>query len=429
MARKVIEIYDPIDKWMGMSGDVFARMLRDADGSVVELRINSPGGDVGEGFSIANQIKKYSGKVVAVVEGYCASVATIIALACSEIHMHELSVWMMHRSSGGARGHSEDLTSAAKALEVIDQAAAQMYKNKSGASDEQVAQWLAVDTWMSPSDALSAKLIDKVITDAPRSNKPTAWARTFQMMASSGIPADIRARVERQEQDPPKPQAAATPQPAPKTRGNMIKNPKIQALLALGLSALAQAGALAKAGDDDEKALGTMLDGIDVAPLATAAGDVKQDAGELLSIKAALVSATGKTVGLPGVVDALAMTAAMHNELGTETRAAKVKRLLDEAVTPPKAAGAMAMQKPRKLTPEQAIAIEAQYATNGRPLADLVAFIDQMPALPELNMAQDHGVTAPGADSAAPGMTADEQKQLEAEILASINRNKIHGVA
>jgi len=264
MARKVIEIYDPIDKWMGMSGDVFARMLRDADGSVVELRINSPGGDVGEGFSIANQIKKYSGKVVAVVEGYCASVATIIALACSEIHMHELSVWMMHRSSGGARGHSEDLTSAAKALEVIDQAAAQMYKNKSGASDEQVAQWLAVDTWMSPADALAAGLVDKVITDAPRSNKPTAWARTFQMMAASGIPAEVRARVE--QQDPPQPQAAATPQPAPKKRGNMAKNGTIRALLALGLSAFAQAGALAKAsGDDDDKAVGAVLDGIDCA--------------------------------------------------------------------------------------------------------------------------------------------------------------------
>lgn len=409
-----------------MSGDVFARMLRDADGSVVELRINSPGGDVGEGFSIANQIKKYSGKVVAVVEGYCASVATIIALACSEIHMHELSVWMMHRSSGGARGHSEDLTSAAKALEVIDQAAAQMYKNKSGASDEQVAQWLAVDTWMSPADALSAKLIDKVITDAPRSNKPTAWARTFQMMAASSIPPEVRARVE--QQDPPQPQAAATPQPAPKTRGLMIKNPKIQALLALGLSALAQAGALAKAGDDDEKALGTMLDGIDVAPLATAAGDVKQDAGELLSIKAALVSATGKTVGLPGVVDALAMTAAMTAEIGIETRAAKVKRLIDEAVSPPKAAAGQA-QKPRKLSPEQALALAEQYATNGRPLADLVGFIDQMPALPELNTTEDHGSTATGAEAAIPGVTADEQKQMEAEILASINRNKIHGVA
>ena len=411
-----------------MSSERFANMLRDADGSVVELRINSPGGDVGEGFTIANQIAKYSGKVVAVIEGYCASVATIIALACSEIHMHELSIWMMHRSSGGARGHSEDLTSAAKALEIIDQAAAKMYKNKSGASDEQVAQWLSVDTWMSPADALSAKLVDKVITDAPRQSKPTAYARTFQMMASSGIPADIRARVERQEQDPPKPQAVATPQPAPKTRGNMIKNPKIQALLALGLSALAQAGALAKAGDDDEKALGTMLDGIDVAPLATAAGDVKQDAGELLSIKAALVSATGKTVGLPGVVDALAMTAAMTAEIGIETRAAKVKRLIDEAVSPPKAAAGQA-QKPRKLSPELALALAEQYATNGRPLADLIGFIEQMPALPALNTTEDHGRTATATEAAIPGMTADEQKQLEADILASINRNKIHGVA
>lgn len=395
MARKVIEIYDPIDKWIGMSGDVFARMLRDADGSVVELRINSPGGDVGEGFSIANQIKKYSGKVVAVVEGYCASVATIIALACSEIHMHELSLWMMHRSSGGAHGHSEDLTSAAKALEVIDQAAAQMYKNKSGASDEQVAQWLAVDTWMSPADALSAKLIDKVITDAPRSNKPTAWARTFQMMAASSIPPEVRARVE--QQDPPQPQAAATPQPAPLKRGNMIKNPKIQALLALGLSAFAQANALAKVGDDDEKSVGTMLDGIDTAALATAAGDVKQDASELLGIKAAVVTATGKTVGLAGAVDALAMSAAHAAMLGTESRAATIKRLLDEAVTPPKAAAGQA-QKPRKLSPEQAQKMAADFATNGRTVEDVITCLEVLPALPELNMTEDHGGTA-GAEA------------------------------
>jgi len=374
-----------------MSGDVFARMLRDADGSVVELRINSPGGDVGEGFSIANQIKKYSGKVVAVIEGYCASVATIIALACSEVHMHELSAWMMHRSSGGARGNAEDMTSAAKALSIIDQMIADTYKAKSGASDEEIAKWLSVDTWMSPAEALQAKLIDKVISD--KRTKATASARSFQIMASLSIPAEVRARVE--QQDPPQPQAAATPQTASLKRGNMIKNPKIQALLALGLSAFAQAGALAKVGDDDEKALGTILDGIDVAPLATAAGDVKQDAGELLSIKAALVSATGKTVGLPGVVDALAMTAAMTAEIGIETRAAKVKRLIDEAVSPPKAAAGQS-QKPRKLSPELALALAEQYATNGRPLADLVGFIDQMPALPELNTTEDHGSTATG---------------------------------
>jgi len=427
MALKVIEIYDPIDKWMGMSGDVFARMLRDADGSVVELRINSPGGDVGEGFSIANQIKKYSGKVVAVVEGYCASVATIIALACSEIHMHELSVWMMHRSSGGARGHSEDLTSAAKALEVIDQAAAQMYKNKSGASDEQVAQWLAVDTWMSPADALAAGLVDKVITDAPRSNKPTAWARTFQMMAASSIPAEVRARVE--QQDPPQPQAVATPQPAPLKRGNMAKNGTIRALLALGLSAFAQAGALSKASaDEDDKSVGTMLDGIDCTAIAQAAGDAKQDASELLGIKAAVVTATGKTVGLAGAVDALAMSAAHAAMLGTESRAATIKRLLDEAVTPPKAAAGQA-QKPRKLSPEQAQKMAADFATNGRTVEDVITCLSLLPALPELNMTEDHGVAAPTAETAAPGLTADEQKQLEAEILANINRAKITGVA
>ena len=396
MPRKIIELYQPIDKWE-MSGELFARMLREADGSVVELRINSPGGDVGEGFSIANQIKQYSGKVVAIIEGYCASVATIIALACSEVHMHELSAWMMHRSSGGARGNSEDMTSAAKALAIIDQMIADTYKAKSGASDEQVAQWLAVDTWMAPGEALAAKLIDKVITD--KRTKATASARAFQIMASCAtIPDDVRARVEQAEQDPPNPQAAATPQPAPKTRGNMAKNPKIQALLALGLSAFAQAGALSKASaDEDDNSVGTMLDGIDTAALAAAAGDAKQDASELLGIKAAVVTATGKTVGLAGAVDALAMSAAHAAMLGTESRAATIKRLLDEAVTPPKAAAGQA-QKPRKLSPEQVQKMAADFATNGRTVEDVITCLEVLPALPELNMAEDHGATA-GAET------------------------------
>ena len=177
----------------------------------------------------------------------------------------------------------------------------------------------------------------------------------------------------------------------------MIKNPKIQALLALGLSAFAQAGALAKVGDDDEKSVGTMLDGIDTAALATAAGDVKQDASELLGIKAAVVTATGKTVGLAGAVDALAMSAAHAAMLGTESRAATIKRLLDEAVTPPKTAAGQA-QKPRKLSPEQAQKMAAEFATNGRTVEDVITCLEVLPALPELNMTEDHGVTA-GAET------------------------------
>ena len=177
----------------------------------------------------------------------------------------------------------------------------------------------------------------------------------------------------------------------------MIKNPKIQALLALGLSAFAQASALAKVGDDDEKSVGTMLDGIDTAALATAAGDAKQDASELLGIKAAVVTATGKTAGLAGAVDALAMSAAHAAMLGTESRAATIKRLLDEAVTPPKAAAGQA-QKPRKLTPEAAQKMAAELATNGRTIADVVTCLEVLPALPELNMGEDHGATA-GAEA------------------------------
>jgi hypothetical protein len=50
------------------------------------------------------------------------------------------------------------------------------------------------------------------------------------------------------------------------------------------------------------------------------------------------------------------------------------------------------------LSPEQAQKMAADFATNGRTVEDVITCLEVLPALPELNMAEDHGATA-GAET------------------------------
>ena len=74
----------------------FTNGLKEGDELIVQL--NSPGGDVFAGISIANTIKQLSGKVktTCVVEGLAASIASVIMTACDKIQLHSSSMVMIH---------------------------------------------------------------------------------------------------------------------------------------------------------------------------------------------------------------------------------------------------------------------------------------------------------------------------------------------
>jgi ATP-dependent Clp protease protease subunit len=50
----------------------------------VHLRINSPGGDVFAGVAMAQAMREYKGEIVAHVDGYAASIASIITIAADQ---------------------------------------------------------------------------------------------------------------------------------------------------------------------------------------------------------------------------------------------------------------------------------------------------------------------------------------------------------
>ena len=53
----------------------------------INLRINSPGGDVFDGLAIYNQLKRHNAEVVVDVDGYAASAASLVAMAGDSVYM------------------------------------------------------------------------------------------------------------------------------------------------------------------------------------------------------------------------------------------------------------------------------------------------------------------------------------------------------
>lgn len=359
MPTKVIQLYDPIGEW-DMSAQRFAQHMQDAGGSDIELRICCPGGEAFHGFAIANMLKEHAGKKIAVVDGYCASAATLPAVYCDELHMHEMSMLMVHRSAAGARGHADDIEDVAKVLNDLDALMAAAYKKKTGASDEVIAGWMSRNTWMTPAEALAAGLCDKVISGPSRA-PAKALARTQKFFAMAGC---LPPRLIEPAAPPP---AAAAPPRSPMDRKQIILT--LASALAL---AHEMATAASSSGDTELADIGSKILGADklpacselVMPLAQkeGGGDAAQ-AREMVRTYAAAVKLTGKTEGVPGALEALSHNAALKVEQHAGAHAAEVEQLLAKG------------QAEFKLTPARCEEWRAAVKSGDRTAADLRSFL------------------------------------------------------
>ena len=86
----------------------------------VELVVNSPGGDVFNGFQLVNAIQNCPHKVTAKVEVMAASIAAVIVLACDSVEIDKNSLLMLHNCWTVAIGNKEELQQEVDAMTAID---------------------------------------------------------------------------------------------------------------------------------------------------------------------------------------------------------------------------------------------------------------------------------------------------------------------
>lgn len=162
-----IRMYGPIDSWGGYWGistkDVSGVLDALGDNvTQINLRINSPGGEVFEGIAILNLLRAHKAKVTAVVDGLAASAASIIAAGCDETVMSPGTQMMIHSPWMITWGNAVDLRKNADMLDGVERSCVEIYQAKAGAKDW--AALLAAETWLTATDTVAMGLADRVAT-------------------------------------------------------------------------------------------------------------------------------------------------------------------------------------------------------------------------------------------------------------------------
>jgi ATP-dependent Clp protease protease subunit len=159
-----IMIYDEIGANTAPAFDAELKALGDVKS--LNVRINSPGGDVFDAMAIYNMIKGHKATVTATVDGIAASAASLIAMGADKIVMPENSFMLIHRPSGMTVGTSEDhATMAANLAKMADQFAS-VYASRSRNSIAAVKALMKKDEIMSAAECKAAGYCDEIVSNA-----------------------------------------------------------------------------------------------------------------------------------------------------------------------------------------------------------------------------------------------------------------------
>lgn len=184
----------------------------------VELYINSMGGDVKEALGIVNALKRCPAKVIAYVDGFAASAASVITQGADEIYMPRNTCMMLHNARWVTEGNPKELRKSADDLEVINQTIINSYAVRAGdkLSAQKLQEILDAETWLTAEECIQCGLADGFADYDADMDKA---AREFQAAASAGqaayakAPGSIAALLKIQQspapQEPSKPQAGA----------------------------------------------------------------------------------------------------------------------------------------------------------------------------------------------------------------------------
>ena len=151
----------------------FAATLDELSPKPLDIRIDSCGGDVYEGFGIASAIQRYEGDTTAYVDGIAASAASYIAVMADKVIMSDFAQLMIHDAWTYTSGNAAELLVAAERLEAVDGTIAGIIAARSGMDVEDVRSAMDAETWYDAQAAVDAGLAaPKAAIEALSTPKP-----------------------------------------------------------------------------------------------------------------------------------------------------------------------------------------------------------------------------------------------------------------
>lgn len=169
-----VEIYGEIvaaqDEWLIENGccnlSYVNKQLNAAGGEAIEVLINSPGGDVDEGFAIYSALRRYAKdnnvSVTTRADGRVASIATMIFLAGDRRIASQYIDPFIHNAWMITGGDAEELKKVSEELERVTERMARFYAEHTNLTYEEARELMAAETSITPEEALNIRFATEI---------------------------------------------------------------------------------------------------------------------------------------------------------------------------------------------------------------------------------------------------------------------------
>jgi ATP-dependent protease ClpP protease subunit len=146
----------------GINGEQFAYEMKYLESrcKTINVRINSIGGSVMDGYSIVSSILNSSCTVNTYVDGLAASTAGWIAVAGAKCYMMDYGTFMMHdpTSMGGDK----------KYLDIVKDTIVTILSNRTQKTPEEIFSMMKKETWLTAKECKNEGICDEIVSSGKK---------------------------------------------------------------------------------------------------------------------------------------------------------------------------------------------------------------------------------------------------------------------
>lgn len=157
VSGRTIYVYDEISEFWGVgSSDIIEALESLGNDEPINLRINSPGGDVVEGLAIFNAIRRHQGTVNTFNDSLAASCGSYIFAAGDRRVVAQNSMTMVHDPWGVSIGNAEEHRKTADTYDKFAESLIRDYADASGMESDEIRSVMAAETWYTAEECVEA---------------------------------------------------------------------------------------------------------------------------------------------------------------------------------------------------------------------------------------------------------------------------------
>lgn len=175
-----IFIYGEITSWPIFESDVssfdIVKQINELDVDIINVNINSPGGEVGEAIAIYNALKKHKATINTYCDGFACSAASIIFCAGSKRYISDIAMLMIHNAmTATGYANADELRKIADDIEKINQSSIKAYISATNLEEKKIVELMNAETWLTADEALEYGFATDIV-DYSEDTKPVQSA-------------------------------------------------------------------------------------------------------------------------------------------------------------------------------------------------------------------------------------------------------------